>query len=239
MMNEARLGVGVQGLGIAEIAYQNAVSYARDRIQGRGLQGTQAPDKPADPILVHPDVRRMLLTMRAMTEGCRALSALGGAGARRLRPPPGRRGARSGRRLRPADDADHQGGLHRYRLGRGDAGDAGLGRPRLYPRQRDGAVRPRRPHHPDLRGHQRHPGARPGRPQARRAWRALPAQLLPPGARLHRGAAGRAGDGGVHPAAGQGLRPAAAGDRPRSPSAACATPSRPVPRRPTTSACSA
>ncbi|MFZ4406033.1 MAG: acyl-CoA dehydrogenase C-terminal domain-containing protein [Paracraurococcus sp.] len=76
MMNEARLGVGVQGLGVAEIAYQNAVSYARDRIQGRGLQGTQAPDKAADPILVHPDVRRMLLTMRAMTEGCRALSAM-------------------------------------------------------------------------------------------------------------------------------------------------------------------
>ena len=76
MMNEARLGVGVQGLGIAEIAYQNAVSYARDRIQGRALQGTQAPDQAADPILVHPDVRRMLLTMRAMTEGCRALSAL-------------------------------------------------------------------------------------------------------------------------------------------------------------------
>ena len=76
MMNEARLGVGVQGLGVAEVAYQNAVAYARDRIQGRALQGTQAPDQAADPILVHPDVRRMLLTMRAMTEGCRALSAL-------------------------------------------------------------------------------------------------------------------------------------------------------------------
>jgi alkylation response protein AidB-like acyl-CoA dehydrogenase len=76
MMNEARLGVGVQGLGVAEIAYQNAVAYARERIQGRALQGTQDPERPADPILVHPDVRRMLLTMRAMTEGCRALSAM-------------------------------------------------------------------------------------------------------------------------------------------------------------------
>jgi len=76
MMNEARLGVGVQGLGIAEVAYQNAVAYARDRLQGRGLDGAAAPDKPADPILVHPDIRRMLLTMRAMTEGCRALAAL-------------------------------------------------------------------------------------------------------------------------------------------------------------------
>ena len=76
MMNEARLGVGVQGLGIAEIAYQNAVAYARERLQGRALDGTRAPDQPADPILVHPDIRRMLLTMRAMTEGCRALCAL-------------------------------------------------------------------------------------------------------------------------------------------------------------------
>ena len=76
MMNEARLAVGVQGLGIAEIAYQNAVAYARERLQGRALDGMKAPDKPADPILVHPDVRRMLLTMRAMTEGCRALAAL-------------------------------------------------------------------------------------------------------------------------------------------------------------------
>jgi len=76
MMNEARLGVGVQGLGIAEIAYQNARDYARDRLQGRALEGARAPERPADPILVHPDIRRMLLTIRAMTEGCRALSAL-------------------------------------------------------------------------------------------------------------------------------------------------------------------
>lgn len=76
MMNEARLSVGVQGLGIAEASYQNAVAYARERLQGRALNGTAAPDKPADPILVHPDVRRMLLTMRAYTEGCRALGTL-------------------------------------------------------------------------------------------------------------------------------------------------------------------
>ena len=76
MMNEARLSVGIQGLGIAEASYQNAVAYARDRLQGRALGGTAAPDKPADPILVHPDVRRMLLTMRAYTEGCRALGTM-------------------------------------------------------------------------------------------------------------------------------------------------------------------
>ena len=77
MMNAARLGVGIQGLGLAEVAYQNAVAYAKDRLQGRALTGAKAPDKPADPIIVHPDVRRMLLTMRAYTEGCRALALLG------------------------------------------------------------------------------------------------------------------------------------------------------------------
>ena len=74
MMNDARLGVGVQGLGLAEIARQSAVDYARERLQGRSISGTQHGDKPADPIIVHPDVRRMLLTMRAFTEGARAMA---------------------------------------------------------------------------------------------------------------------------------------------------------------------
>jgi hypothetical protein len=74
MMNTERLSVGIQGLGVAEVAYQNAVNYARERIQGRSLTGAKAPEKQADPIIVHPDVRRMLLTMRAYIEGCRALS---------------------------------------------------------------------------------------------------------------------------------------------------------------------
>jgi alkylation response protein AidB-like acyl-CoA dehydrogenase len=74
MMNEARLAVGLQGLGIAEVAYQNAVAYARERLQGRALTGAKYPDKPADPIIVHPDVRKNLLTARALTEGCRALA---------------------------------------------------------------------------------------------------------------------------------------------------------------------
>jgi hypothetical protein len=72
MMNGARLGVGVQGLGITEVAYQNAVAYARERIQGRSLSGVKSPGTPADPIIVHPDVRRMLLTARAYAEGGRA-----------------------------------------------------------------------------------------------------------------------------------------------------------------------
>jgi acyl-CoA dehydrogenase len=73
MMNEARLGVGVQGLAVSEVAYQNAAVYARDRLQGRSISGAKFPDKPADPIIVHPDVRRMLMTMRAFNEAARAL----------------------------------------------------------------------------------------------------------------------------------------------------------------------
>jgi alkylation response protein AidB-like acyl-CoA dehydrogenase len=85
MMNEARLEVGIQGLGIAETAYQSAVAYARERLQGRALSGSKAPDQPADPILVHPDVRRMLLTMRAFTEGGRALACWVGQSIDRAR----------------------------------------------------------------------------------------------------------------------------------------------------------
>ena len=75
MMNAARLGVGNQSLGLTEVAYQNALAYAKDRIQMRSLSGTKAKDKPADPIIVHPDVRKMLLTARAYAEGGRALTA--------------------------------------------------------------------------------------------------------------------------------------------------------------------
>jgi alkylation response protein AidB-like acyl-CoA dehydrogenase len=74
MMNGARLGVGLQGLALGETAYQTARQYAQDRLQGRALKGEKFPDKPADPIIVHPDVRRMLLTMKAYTEGARALA---------------------------------------------------------------------------------------------------------------------------------------------------------------------
>jgi alkylation response protein AidB-like acyl-CoA dehydrogenase len=73
MMNEARLAVGMQGLALSEVAYQNAAAYARERLQGRALTGPKFPDKPADPLIVHPDVRRMLMTMRAFNEAARAL----------------------------------------------------------------------------------------------------------------------------------------------------------------------
>ncbi|MDT0574975.1 acyl-CoA dehydrogenase C-terminal domain-containing protein [Croceicoccus sp. F390] len=73
MMNQERLSVGIQGLGIIEAAYQSATAYAKERLQGRSLSGTPQPGQPAEPIIVHPDVRRMLMTMRVYAEGCRAL----------------------------------------------------------------------------------------------------------------------------------------------------------------------
>ncbi len=73
MMNAARLGVAVQGLALSEVAYQNAAAYAKERLQGRSLTGPKAPEKPADPLLVHPDVRRMLLEIRSFNEAARAL----------------------------------------------------------------------------------------------------------------------------------------------------------------------
>ncbi|PZN98896.1 MAG: acyl-CoA dehydrogenase [Hyphomicrobiales bacterium] len=72
MMNEARLGVAIQGLAQSEVAYQNAVAYAKDRIQGRSLTGPKSPDKAADPIIVHPDVRRTLMSIKAFNEAARA-----------------------------------------------------------------------------------------------------------------------------------------------------------------------
>ncbi len=74
MMNAARIGVGIQSLGLTEVAYQQAAAYAKERLQMRALAGPKAPDRPADPIIVHPDVRRMLLTQRAWAEGARAFA---------------------------------------------------------------------------------------------------------------------------------------------------------------------
>ncbi|MEO0666686.1 MAG: acyl-CoA dehydrogenase C-terminal domain-containing protein [Pseudomonadota bacterium] len=72
MMNEARLGVGMQGLSQAEVAYQNAVEYANDRLQGRDVTGAKAPERPADPLIVHPDIRRSLMDQKSFAEGARA-----------------------------------------------------------------------------------------------------------------------------------------------------------------------
>ena len=72
MMNEARLGVGMQGLSQAEVAYQNALEYAKDRLQGRDVTGPKNPDGPADPLIVHPDIRRALMDQKSFAEGARA-----------------------------------------------------------------------------------------------------------------------------------------------------------------------
>ena len=89
MMNTARLAVGLQGLGLTERAYQNSLAYARERLQMRSLSGPKFPDKPADPLIVHPDVRRMLLTQKAFAEGGRAARAVrvrAGGHRRAIRP---------------------------------------------------------------------------------------------------------------------------------------------------------
>jgi alkylation response protein AidB-like acyl-CoA dehydrogenase len=78
MMNEARLMVGMQGLGLAEMAYQESLAFARERLQSRSLAGPQNPDGPADPIIVHPDVRRMLMRQKVLNEGMRALALFTG-----------------------------------------------------------------------------------------------------------------------------------------------------------------
>ncbi|MDZ7711233.1 MAG: acyl-CoA dehydrogenase C-terminal domain-containing protein [Roseovarius sp.] len=77
MMNEARIGVGMQGLAQAEVAYQNALAYARDRLQGRAVTGAENPDGPADPLIVHPDIRRSLLDQKSFVEGARAFMLWG------------------------------------------------------------------------------------------------------------------------------------------------------------------
>ena len=150
MMNEARLGVAVQGLAQSEVAYQNAVAYARDRLQGRALSGPQAPDKPADPIIVHPDVRRTLLTIRAFNEAARAMvvwTALKSDVAHRSSDPKDRAGRR---RSHGIDDAGHEGRADRCRFLQRGAGAADVWRPRLYRRKRHGAVRARCAHRHDL-----------------------------------------------------------------------------------------
>jgi hypothetical protein len=75
MMNGARMGVGVQGIAVGEVAYQNGRAYAQERLAGRALTGTKNPEGPADPIIVYPDVRRLLMSSRAFVEGARALAA--------------------------------------------------------------------------------------------------------------------------------------------------------------------
>ncbi len=178
MMNAARLGVGLQGLAQGEVAYQNAASYARERRQGRALnQDERDPDAKADPIIVHPDVRRMLMEVARMERGGPGAGAVGRAPGRPDAPLARRGGAAERRRPARADHAGDQGLSDRQGFPGGGLRSAGARRAWLHSRARHGTVRARCADHPDLRGHQRHPGDGPGRSQAAQGRRPGGAQL--------------------------------------------------------------
>ena len=146
MMNEARLGVGMQGLAQAEVAFQNALDYAKDRLQGRAVTGVENPDGPADPLIVHPDIRRNLMEQKSFVEAGRAF-LLWGSTLIDARPSVRGRGRR---RTRVAADACDQGLPDRQGLRHDRAGAAGLWRTRLYRRMGHVAVHPRCPYRDDL-----------------------------------------------------------------------------------------
>ena len=179
MMNAARLGVGMQGLAMGEVAYQNAVMYAKDRKQGRALKPEDRdPEAKADNLFVHPDVRRMLMEGKAFNEGGARADPVGIAAGRPVAQGPDRGGADRGRRPDFGADPGDQGLSDRSRLRDRGQRPAGVRRPRLHPRMGHGAVRPRRAHRPDLRRHQRRAGDGPGRAQAGQGRRARGARLV-------------------------------------------------------------
>ena len=185
MMNNARLAVGNQGLGVAERAYQQSLAYAQGRIQG-SRAGLPVP------IVEHADVRRMLVTMRAQIAAMRALAYWTAAYVDRSRAPSRRRTATTGGGTRGAADAAREGLADRP--GAGDHGECHPG-PRRHGLCRGdgcGPAFPRCAHPRDLRGHQRHPGDGSGRPQARhRRWPVAMAALRRAARRVAR-LAGRA-----------------------------------------------
>ena len=224
MMNHERLAVGIQGLGIAEKAYQSAVAYARERLQGRSLSGPKRPDLPADPILVHPDVRRMLQTARAWNEGARAFAGWVGLeidrSARHPDPKARRKAADRVALLTPVvkallSDLGYENATRCQQV----FGGSGLHRG-----DRHGAARPRRAHRPDLRGHERGAGERPRGAQALRERRGNAAGPRRGPSRIHRGTGGGRGPRGVPravrggagaPPGGDGLAPRTGGREPR------------------------
>ena len=183
MMNEARLGVGVQGLAQSEVAYQNAAIYAKERLQGRAITGVEISrqagrsDHRASGRAPHADDHP-----RLQRSGARA-GAVDRAQERRRASLRGRQGTPERRRPHGPADAGDQRRAHRHRLCQHGDGAADVRRPRLHRRARHGAVRARRAHRADLRRRQRHPGARSGRPQARQGRRPRADGLLQRGRR--------------------------------------------------------
>ena len=128
MMNEARLGVGMQGVAQADVAFQNALAYAKDRLQGRDVTGPKNPEGPADPLIVHPDIRRNLMEQKSFRRGRARLPALG-LDTDRPRTPGGRPRRR---RSRVAPDPRHQGVPDGQGLRHDRSGPAGLWRAWIY-----------------------------------------------------------------------------------------------------------
>ena len=162
MMNAARFAVGVQGVAVAERAYQKAVAYARDRVQSRPVDGSM-PE--AAPIIRHPDVQRMLLTMRALTEGCRAMAAVTAAAYDVAHAHSDAATAAQSRALYEFLVPLHKGYATEIEPRGHEPRHPGPRRHGLHRGDRRRAVPARRAHPDDLRGHHRNPGQRPGRPQ--------------------------------------------------------------------------
>ncbi len=162
MMNQARLSVALQGIGVAERAYQQALAYARERKQGRAA-GTK---EGMSPIIAHPDVKRMLLTMRALTIAARTIAYATAVATDRAQRSADAAARATAARTRLALNADRKGVRHRCRLRGRLARRAGAWRHGLYRGDRRRPAHARCADRRDLRGHQRHPGHRSRDPQA-------------------------------------------------------------------------
>ena len=211
MMNEARLGVGIQGLALSEVATPERRGLRPRAPAGEGAdrrRPTRAP--PADTIIVHPDIRRTLAAIRGFNIAARALALETALDADIAARSPDEKARQRRRGSAGPADAGRQGRAHRPRLRQRRRRPAGLRRPRLHRRDRHRAVRPRRPHRHDLRGRQRHPGARSRRPQAAPRRRPRRHGVLQGSRRLHQGAR-RRGAGAVRRAAEEGAGRSAGG----------------------------
>jgi alkylation response protein AidB-like acyl-CoA dehydrogenase len=212
MMNEARLGVGLQGLSISEVAYQNAVAYAKDRLQGRSLTGPKEPDKKADPIIVHPGRPPEPDDDPRLQRGRPRLHAVGGAEIRRRAPSEDETDREQSEEMMGLVTPVIKGVLTDKGFDHAVMAQQMYRRPRLYRGMGHEPVCARCAHRHDLRGRQRHPGARPRRPQAAGQWRPRRAGLLQGSRRVLRGKPRQRGADLLHQAPEEGSQRPAVGD---------------------------